>query len=129
MESFFSNSLSFSYFCRVFSSWIFVNVIVINFMADLYVFSSPLSTFNCSGSYPSRYESMVSKRSSLYLFLYACPQRGQGIRSWDTNYLSLCKIILVNPDNLPWWKKRETIEHEILLNCCSRKPSHDKGMR
>jgi hypothetical protein len=55
-------SLSFSYFCGVFSSWIFINVLVINFMADLYVFSPPLSTFKPSGSYPSRSGSLVSER-------------------------------------------------------------------
>jgi len=57
MESFFSNS--FSYFCGVFSSWIFINVIVINFMVDLYVLSPPLLTFNPSRSCPSRSGSLV----------------------------------------------------------------------
>jgi hypothetical protein len=34
--------LSFSYFCGVFSSWIFINVLVVNFMEYLYVLSPPL---------------------------------------------------------------------------------------
>lgn len=71
---------------------------------------------------------MVGKRSSLYLSLCAYPQQGQGIRSWDSNYMILCKTILSNSDDLSWWKKKKMRVQEILLNCFSRNTSHEKWM-
>jgi hypothetical protein len=55
-------------------------------------------------------------------FLRACPRRVQGIESWVSRYFLLKKTTLASLGNLPWWKKRDIIEQDILSRCWSRKP-------
>jgi len=72
---------------------------------------------------------VVSEQSALLLFLHACPRRGRDIESWVLNWFNLRKAALGESNHLPWWRKREMMEQEIPSRCCSRKPSHDRGMR
>jgi hypothetical protein len=62
-------------------------------------------------------------------FLIAGPRRDHGINIWVLSYFFLRTTTLAIPSNLPWRKKREMIEKEILSIRCSRKRSCNKGMR
>jgi hypothetical protein len=70
------------------------------------------------------------QRGLLFIcFLCACPRQDLGTRSWDLNQSSLCKISHIDPNNNSWGTRRNMMEQETLLNCCSRNPLHDKGMK
>ena len=62
-------------------------------------------------------------------FFSACPQRGLSIASWVLSLSLLRKIALACPRNPPWRKKIKMTEQMILLICCLRKLSCDKGMK
>ena len=71
--------------------------------------------------------SVLSEQSALWLFLGAWPRRGSSTENLVSNYFR--SIILAVPNDLPWRKKRETTEQEILSSRCLRKPSSDRGTR
>jgi hypothetical protein len=66
---------------------------------------------------------------SLFIFLRACLQQELGTRSWDSNQSSHYKIGHAKPDNNPRGTKINMMDKDILLKCCSRNPSHEKGMK